>query len=614
MRKRLNNKGDFKMILSNVVSQKKLNEVRLETLKVLKDTLINSFGPMGSNTLIKLKGSESMPAPNRYTKDGFSIMKSIGFTGPIEDSVKEDILECSRYVALKVGDGTTSTVVLTSTIFEKILNKEIENGKTLMDLYAPRDIVNAIKSVVSKLTEKIKSKYKEPSVEDIYNVALISTNGNEKLATEIKNIYAEYGMGVYIDLNVSSSVDSYVKSFEGMTLDAGYSDPSYINTTQQVSSIRDPKIYAFRDPIDTPEMMSFLDAIIDRNIMQPIRIMQEMMSKPQLVKDGNTAQPIPFVPTVIMAPRISADMSNYLTTVVEMMRSVPAVDRRPPLNIITNIYNDDQFEDIVRMTGCKQITKYIDPNIQKDDIAKGIAPTVETIDNFAGSAELVESDVSRTKVINPKNMIDENGEYTEAYRIHLEYLQDSLVEAQNTGADYNVTGGLKRRINSLKCNMVQYYIGGITSADRDAHKDLLEDAILNCRSTAQEGVGYGANIEGLMAANTLKAELMEQENTDILELTMCRIFLQAYIDVVKTLYSSGVKDDDKVSSLVVESLKKGPYNLVTKAFDNTVLTSLNTDVMILDTVDKILSIMVTANQAIVPAPIYNTYTESDEEK
>ena len=265
MRKRLNNKGDFKMILSNVVSQKKLNEVRLETLKVLKDTLINSFGPMGSNTLIKLKGSESMPAPNRYTKDGFSIMKSIGFTGPIEDSVKEDILECSRYVALKVGDGTTSTVVLTSTIFEKILNKEIENGKTLMDLYAPRDIVNAIKSVVSKLTEKIKSKYKEPSVEDIYNVALISTNGNEKLATEIKNIYAEYGMGVYIDLNVSSSVDSYVKSFEGMTLDAGYSDPSYINTTQQVSSIRDPKIYAFRDPIDTPEMMSFLDAIIDRN-------------------------------------------------------------------------------------------------------------------------------------------------------------------------------------------------------------------------------------------------------------------------------------------------------------------------------------------------------------
>ena len=40
-----------------------------------------------------------------------------------------------------------------------------------------------------KLKEIIKAKYKEPTIDDIYNVALISTNGNEKLAKEIRNIY-----------------------------------------------------------------------------------------------------------------------------------------------------------------------------------------------------------------------------------------------------------------------------------------------------------------------------------------------------------------------------------------------------------------------------------------
>ena len=594
------------MVVSNVVGRDKLNEVRLDTLKVLRSALLSSFGPMGSNTLIKLRAGNG-EAPNKYTKDGFSIMKNIAFNGPIESSVKEDILECSRYVALKVGDGTTSTVVLTSTIFEKILNMDIRDGKTLAELYAPREIVAAIKKTVEDYKKIIKSKYKEPTIDDIYNVALISTNGNEKLANEIKAIYEEYGMSVYIDLDVSSSVDSFVKSFDGMTLESGYSDPAYINNMNQTSRIRDPKIYAFRDPIDTPEMMAFFDAIIEKNIIVP---MNSMMRRQQ----GDTnAKLQEFIPTVILAPRISSDMSNYITKVVELVRQVNNPEQRPPLNIITNIYNEDQFEDIVRMSGCKLITKYINPEVQKADIEKGLAPTIATIDNFAGGADVVESDVSTTKVINPKNMINADGSYTQEYTMHLNYLEDSLREAQSTSQDLNVIGNLKRRINSLKCNMVQYFIGGITAADRDSNKDLLEDAILNCRSTAQEGVGFGANIEGLLAGAQLSETAVDElTDEELLEREMLVIFHRSYMEIVTTLYSSMVKDEAKATELMFQSIvNKCPYNLVTKEFDGKVLTSLNTDIMILDTIDKILSIMVTANQAILPGPLYNTYSEED---
>ena len=596
-----------KFILSNVVGKKQLNEVRLKTLAVLRNALLSSFGPMGSNTLIKLKAGNG-EAANKYTKDGFSIMKDITFTGPIEASVKEDILECSRYVALKVGDGTTSTVVLTSNIFEYILTREIDDDKTLADLFSPRDIVKAIKSEVEKLKGIIKSKYKEPTIDDIYNVALISTNGNEKLATEIKNIYAEYGMDVFIDLDVSSSIDSYIKAFDGMTIESGYSDPCYINTSGQESSIRDPKIYAFRDPIDTPEMMAFVDAIIRKNILIPMDSLMKIMK-------GKKAEVIPYVPTIIMAPRISADMSNYITTIVDLMRQVDKVENRPPLNIITNIYNEERYEDIIRMTGSKPITKYIDPAIQQKDIAAGIAPSIDTIDDFAGSADLVVSDVGKTKFVNPAKMINPDGSYTKEYLMHLNYLEDMLKEAYNEGQDMNVTGNLKRRINSLKANMIQYFVGGITAADRDSNKDLLEDAILNCRSTAQEGVGFGANVEGLLAIDELADNHEKygiEENT--LESAIVSIFSDAYFDIVYTLYNSSIKNEKECKKLVIETIeRKQPYNLATDEFSDNVLTSLNTDITILDTVDKILSIMVTANQAIVHSPIYNTYSDVEEE-
>ena len=41
--------------------------------------------------------------------------------------------------------------------------------------------------------------------------------------------------------------------------------------------------------------------------------------------------------------------------------------------------------------------------------------------------------------------------------------------------------------------MIDFLVGGITIADRNNLKASVEDAVLNCRSAAKYGVGYGAN-------------------------------------------------------------------------------------------------------------------------
>ena len=71
-------------IFTNIVPQDKLQEQSLKTLDIVAESLATSFGPYGSSTQIKKK--ESLP---QFTKDGFTILKSILLNGVLETSIKE---------------------------------------------------------------------------------------------------------------------------------------------------------------------------------------------------------------------------------------------------------------------------------------------------------------------------------------------------------------------------------------------------------------------------------------------------------------------------------------------------------------------------------------------
>ena len=80
------------------------------------------------------------------------------------------------------------------------------------------------------------------------------------------------------------------------------------------------------------------------------------------------------IPTVILAPRISRDMSSYITKVAEFMFKFEDETQKPPLLIVTNIHQEEQLLDISRLCGCKPIKKYIDFKQQEIDVENGLAP------------------------------------------------------------------------------------------------------------------------------------------------------------------------------------------------------------------------------------------------
>ena len=566
---------------TNIVSKDVLRGVQLKTMEILKDALSKSFGPYGSNTIIYKEGA--LP---RYTKDGHTILNSIQFAGEIEKSVLTDILEETRTQAIKIGDSTTSITILSYLIFNALVNFE-----GVRDYMTPASIVSSFKEVANAICDTIKKNGRPATIDDIYNIALISTNGNEYLANTLKNVYEEYGLDVYIDVKASMNGTTYLKEINGMTMDCGFLDPTLINDVEKNACvINNPRIYAFKDPIDTVEMGTFLDTILYDNIVGPI--------KNKKVED--------MVPTIIMAPRISRDYSAFIDQLMQSMAAAPAANRGW-LNIITDIQGCDmeQFEDICDLCGCKYIKKYLDPEIQKEDIKKGLAPTPDNIHDFAGTAEKVSSDANKTTFVNPDKMYKTDGTTTELFNQRTDYLEKQIAKLEVEGNNTMDIYTLKKRLNSLKGKMVEIYIGGITVADRDAERDLLEDATLNCRSASLNGVGYAANFEGLRASIAVR-ELYRIKEDDI-KFEIADIIANAYRDISKILYgtvNTSMTEDEIINGSI---MKNCPFNIVTREYDGKVLTSIDTDICTINTISKIITIMATANQFILPTLNINKY-------
>ena len=570
------------MALNNIIPAETVRKVQLETLNVVASALERTFGPYGSIT--SLYKENSFP---RFTKDGISVLREIKFDKPIEQSIVANIDSiCTEQVKV-VGDATTSIVLLSNIIFN-----QLDSMYPATEYYDAQEIIDTFKQVTQDVIECIKSHKQEISMDAIRKIATISTNNNKELVDMICSIYEKYGFDVHISVETSINGQTYLKEYDGIVLDCGVLDQAFINSPDNKTAIiMNPKIYAFEDPIDTPEMGQFFDKIINDNILTP---MNTMIHKDMEVQS--------FVPTVILAPKISRDFSAKLDKVIDnIFRTCPSNEYKPPLVIVTDITLEDTgtYNDIITLSGCKKIKKYIDPNIQKADIESGDAPTLETIHEFAGSCEQVVADYATTKFFNPKNYYMEDGvTHTEIYNNLLAKLESEYNKANEEGKKIVEVYKYRQRINAIKGCMVDICVGGISAQDRDQKGDLLEDAVLNCRSACKNGVGYGANFEALRATKELMDKRSTEENTYN---DMLVILYDSYVELSKILYRITCKGDmDKANELVEKSLiNNTPYNIREKKFDGSVLSSIMTDQCVLKSISEILTIMFVTNQMIL---------------
>ena len=163
--------------------------------------------------------------------------------------------------------------------------------------------------------------------------------------------------------------------------------------------------------------------------------------------------------------------------------------------------------------------------------------------------------------------------------------------------------------------MVEFLVGGISISDRDALRDLVEDAVLNCASAAENGVGRAANFEGLSAIFKLCNEI-DYDNDDYVEIKIKEAILAAYYKAAHILYGSVIEEKD-IHDIIVKSITNNePFNVIDLFnADNLneiepkqdVLCSIKTDSVILDAISKIITMMVTSNQCLLQSTTLNIY-------
>ena len=590
--------------VSNIVPKNVLREVQLETIERIANALANSYGPSGSTTLIRKGDDVKGSGVTAYTKDGHSILGSIKFNKPIEMSILDDLKDITRNTVKTVGDGTTSAVILSYEIF-RALNEIISDHAN----FTEKAVVAELQKVVKDITTIIENSKQKPTIDKIYQIALTSTDGNEEVASSIREIYEQFGLGVYIDVGISNTTNHMVKTYEGLTIDGGYFNPCFINRAKDaVSELQNPNIYIFEDPIDNNYTLNLCYKIVEQNLIAPLTKYNT------LVQQGNQAEADAVIAnelkaTAIITPTFGRDIRSQMDSIIDMMSS-SKIEQRAPLTIITGMTDVDRLADLAAMTGAKTIKKYVDPEVQKSDVEKGIAPTLDNVaTEFGGKAELLVADTKTTKVINPELMfnIDEEDKrvFSSEYNNLLASLEAQLAQLDTVKESATEVNVLRRRIQSLKCNMVDYLIGGVSYTDRDALKDAVEDAVLNCRSAAKEGIGYAANFEGLRAAYEV-AEVTS--NLSPIREAVSNAVYKAYANTVARIYVDYMAVEDIEQDDLIKTLIERNKPIDVTGNDREVLSSIKTDPTTLQAIVDIVGLMFKTNQFLCPIPDMNTYT------
>src|SRR5690606_3990503 len=175
-------------------------ELLMQGIGDIVSAVSSTFGPHGKNVMIQQSGMQP-----HITKDGVTVAKHIWFSNPIKDMGASLIREVTQKTADEVGDGTTSTAIITHKLLEEIYKEPT---------YSDRKIINNLKKAETIIIEEIKKasfKIEKNNRKDlIFKVANISANGNEEIASNVTEAYMKSGDQGYINVKEGKEIETKI--------------------------------------------------------------------------------------------------------------------------------------------------------------------------------------------------------------------------------------------------------------------------------------------------------------------------------------------------------------------------------------------------------------------
>merc|ERR1719295_356152 len=179
------------------------------------------MGPKGRNVII-----ESSWGSPKITKDGVTVAKAIELQDKFQNVGAKLVQDVANNTNEKAGDGTTTATVLARAIAKAGFDR-VTHGANPVEIR--RGLMAAVEAVNAHLSEMSKS---VTTPEEIYQVATISANGDEKVGGLISEAMKKVGKEGVITVKDGKTLHDELDVIEGMKFDRGFISPYFINTAK----------------------------------------------------------------------------------------------------------------------------------------------------------------------------------------------------------------------------------------------------------------------------------------------------------------------------------------------------------------------------------------------
>ncbi len=551
----------------NVIGEAEFKGRVRNVFAMVADCLANTLGPYGSTTILEKFGDVHI------TKDGWQLLKKISFQDPTNANILQLLINISAQVVIKVGDGSTSSIIASDELL-----RAIENDPTLKNV-RPKELLDSLSNVVNKLCAIIEDnatqidKSENATYEDIKNIATISTNGDTEIPAMIQEIYAKTHNPA-IEFVKSKDNKTKVEIINGYKMPfMTYMDRLFINNDEGTCILKNPMILMFDHKIDR----DYYDTIIAQ------------YKNKALQENRKLVVVAPYYDQFLL-DRLSRDLQMQHRQLGETLEVYVRVS-------LMNDHMSNLYTDISALLGTVIITQNLVEEIL--DTKKEMT-TQEMFDmELEGTVDKMVIGEKATLFTGFNNK-DEN---------RYELLMNDAISKYNkqveTDKELSIVNDtafkLKQRISKLKCVMGSISVGGSSELEKSANYDLVEDAVKACESAYIHGYNIGQNMAIHKAINDILTGDSKDTNLTEIEEKLITVIGLAFGNVLRRVIKNKtrfVTNDD-----IIEIIKNGItnnkcLNLITDEPTSNIINSCRTDVEILRATTSIIGLLISSNQYI----------------
>jgi len=530
-----------------------------QTLNEISNSLARSLGPYGSTTIIQDKLMN-----HQITKDGYTILRNIKMDHPLCRTVLDVLLNISRNQVRNVGDGSTSAVLLASSLFQTLDNVNYRSTPS-------KDIMAILKIIELELIKHIKAAAIPVTDENLAEVtkkiAFISNNNDESMGELISQIYKDNGKFVSINIDTGYAQEDSFSAVSGMEVSRGLFHHIFINhETEKKCKFLKPLV--FMCDHDLTEKDS--DIVIE--------VIQKAI---ELGK-----------PLVIIAKNYDTYMRSLLIGNKLQKKDLFQIC---PIDIAVNTTERlERFKDLAIYLGCSPYNRFDE---KLGNIMTYFGSCHESIIGETDSKFLYGKGNQATILNRVKSLKEEIERIINSEEITYDKNDELLV--------------LRRRIANLSNSMINLVVGGSNEIERNTRKYLFEDAVYACQSAIKHGYIIGGNLQPIFIlessdfTNIILTKVREEMpflSDSNIAIDLINSVKSSFKDVyAMVLYNSSI-DVDQVKTIINKCIKEQSiYNVKTKTYENSmehikIVNSAETDIQIIKSCFSIVGLLYTSNQ------------------